>query len=240
MASDAAPREGESRLHELLEKTVEAVTRLNDSIVGFSAQSHGQDRHPTQVELRKHDQHAALSSEEPPNTMAMGRSGRVTTSNCISNPASSHFNEMPETNSREAEVAPQDEDVIGSEYGVSDADDVMFELVTFTSELEISSITGVDLKDDTGVILDLNQIPEVVCDLALQVLVSATANKEDFTWFSTRDACVVWHPKSDDEAGNLKLAEGPEGDLTMAGWQSSDLDFGAPVEQTKEPNFQLK
>lgn len=93
--------------------------------------------------------------------------------------------------------------MIGSEYGVSDADDVMFELVTFTSELEISSITGVDLKDDTGVILDLNQIPEVVCDLALQVLVSATANKEDFTWFSTRDACIRtaylnrhsrWHP----------------------------------------------
>lgn len=52
MASDAAPREGESRLHELLEKTIQAVTKLNDSIVGLSeSQSHAGHRRSIQVSL---------------------------------------------------------------------------------------------------------------------------------------------------------------------------------------------
>lgn len=50
MASDTAPSEGQNRLYELLEKTVAAVTKLNDSIIDLAeSQSRAQNRRPTQV-----------------------------------------------------------------------------------------------------------------------------------------------------------------------------------------------
>ncbi|OTA39291.1 hypothetical protein BTJ68_00783 [Hortaea werneckii EXF-2000] len=36
MASDTAPGDGESRLYELLEKILQAVTRLNENVESFS------------------------------------------------------------------------------------------------------------------------------------------------------------------------------------------------------------
>lgn len=45
--------------------------------------------------------------------------------------------------------------------------------------------------------------------------------------------------QSTGQAGTRWRLQGPKGDLTRAGWQYSDLDFGVSVEQSKEPNFQL-
>lgn len=101
-----------------------------------------------------------------------------------------------------ADSSPQS-GTLDSDYELSDTDDVVLEFITFTSEVGITSITGVDLKDNMGVILELDQIPEVVCGLALQVVANATAKDKECSWLSARDACIrsaclsrrsKWHP----------------------------------------------
>ncbi|KAI7572430.1 hypothetical protein KC343_g736 [Hortaea werneckii] len=129
------------------------------------------------------------------------------TSSRIPPPASSDPNEMLEMGSSKADLTSQNAaraatmpiivldsssegSTLGSEVDVSDTEDSLFDLITFTGEVGITSITGVDLKDNVGVTLDLDEIPEIVCGLALQVVVNATAKHRDFSWFSARDACI--------------------------------------------------
>ncbi|GAB1732849.1 hypothetical protein NU195Hw_Modified_443t1 [Hortaea werneckii] len=98
---------------------------------------------------------------------------------------------------------------LGSEYDHSDTEDTISELITFTSEVGITSIKGVDLKDNVEVTLDLDQLPEVVRRLALQVVGNAAAKSNDFSWFSARSTCVrsaclgrrsKWHPTAQQSA----------------------------------------
>ncbi|KAI6875813.1 hypothetical protein KC323_g138 [Hortaea werneckii] len=191
MASDAAPREGESRLHELLEKTIQAVTKLNDSIVGLSeSQSHAGHRRSIQAEQPNHDRPPASSNRESPDRVSRGTSRRTMTSSGIPPPASSDPNGMLEMGPSKADLTSQNAagaatmpiivldsssegSTLGSEYDHSDTEDTLLELITFTSEVGITRITGVDLKDNVKVTLDLDQVPEVVRRLALQVVPKA-------------------------------------------------------------------
>ncbi|KAI7502586.1 hypothetical protein KC367_g2132 [Hortaea werneckii] len=140
----------------------------------------------------------------------------ATTSSSVPLPASGHHNEILETTVSKANIASRDvsgaadtpltvaeSSVPALEYDVPDREDTLFELVTSTSEHGITSIKGLDFKDNVEVTLDLDQIPEAVCGLALQAVVNAAAKNEDFCWFSAEDACVrpaslgrrsKWHP----------------------------------------------
>ncbi|KAI6805868.1 hypothetical protein KC332_g14135 [Hortaea werneckii] len=180
MASDTAPSEGQNRLYELLEKTVAAVTRLNDSIIDLAeSHSRARNRRPTQAEQPNHDRHAASPHQQSPKTVSGGTSSRAMTSSRIPPPASSDLNEMLEMGPSKADLTSQNAagaatmpiivldsssegSTLGSEVDFADTEDTTFELIAFTSEVGITSITGVDLKDNVGVTLDLDQIPEVL------------------------------------------------------------------------------